>query len=247
MESNKSTNISPIQTVSTYENILNTPPDYATPKEIDDLLSEKAHEKRINEIMETYNYKGTATSGDKMGTITIPTPPITFTQSGSNAPYTHLSESQNRYNEMLDKGTISPRSINETHLTLSDVFKYIKEASEDTQGKPPKIYADRIASEIYKKGKYSKPETENRTDALTTYLDFFEKTGLLEKEATTLKHNLTKDTHHYAINEKLLHQYNHAHKQATSAGIDNMTTLEANELFLNYLDQEKLETWKAYH
>lgn len=245
MEYNKSTNISPIQAGSTYENILNTPPDYATPKEIDDLLSEKAHEKRINEIMETYNYKGTATSGDRIGTITIPTLSITLTQEGNNAPYTHLSEAQNTYKNMLEKGTISPHSINETHLTLSDVFRYIKDASEDTQGKPSKIYADRIVSEMCKKEKYSKAETENISRAVTTYIDFFEKTGLLEKEVLS-EHNLPKDTDHYALNEKLLHQYNHANKQATSAGIHNMTTLEANELFLNYLDQEKRETWKAY-
>lgn len=249
MEYNTSTNISAIQTESTYKNILKTPSDYATPEEIDSLFSETAHEKRIKEIEQEMrlNYTGTATSGDKTGNITIP--PATLTQISSNAPHSPPSEAR-IYKEMLEKGNITPHSIKETHLSLSDVLKYIKDASGNTQGKAPEIYTDLMAAKIYKEGKYSKAEQDNITKALTTYLGFFEKTGLIEKE-TAEQHDSRKDRpNHYAINEKLLHQYTQAYKQAITYRADNMSTMEANELFVKYLGKEmnekKHETWRAY-
>jgi len=233
-------------------NIRKTPSGNETTEDIIKYFTDEALEKRRNEIIQEMNlYTGTATSGGKIGTITIPTASISLTQAGSNTPYTPSSDAQNIYKDMLKKGAIATRSINETQLTLSDIFKYIKETSKDTQGKP-EIYADRIAAEIYKKGKYSKEEdTKQITDAVTTYLKFFETTGLLEKEVTSVG-NFAKDTSpHYALNKKLLQQYIHANKQATSVGIDNMTTMEANEIFLNYLDKEMNEKWfrteKAYN
>ncbi len=144
------------------------------------------------------------------------------------------------YASLDKKREIDTEYSDNTKVSLKDTIKYI--LTHDIEDLT-KIYAPKLAKEMYNTSSEDK-EIKEITNAINTYLDILEKAGILERDdATTYHDNNTTEINDqtYTLKPESHELLESAYKEALKSGIDDIPTSQANELFIDCLENKKDE------